>query len=85
MPAGPDETDNHPKGSITEHIAKNPSDKTDSTASDHPLHADDEPKGDKVEFRHHQANPGPAIPKNFSAQEEGTKEERQAKAQAMNQ
>jgi len=63
---------------------KNASSKTDSYASDHPLHDQGPPKGDKVEFRHHEANPGPAVPQDFSAQQEGTKEERQAKAQALN-
>lgn len=34
----------------------------------------------------HQANPGPAIPKDFSnIKEEGTKEERRAKAASLNQ
>jgi hypothetical protein len=84
MPAGPDETDNHPAGSITEHVSKNASSKTDSTASSHPIHQDGEPKGDKVEFRHHEANPGPVLPKEINAQQEGTKEERRAKAQEMN-
>jgi hypothetical protein len=38
----------------------------------------------KVEqFAAHQAHPGPAIPQNMPEQE-GTKEERQAKAQALN-
>ncbi|KAL1843924.1 hypothetical protein VTJ49DRAFT_6867 [Mycothermus thermophilus] len=32
----------------------------------------------------HSANPGPAIPKDFNVQQEGTKEERQAKAKEMN-
>ncbi|CRK16665.1 hypothetical protein HYQ45_003934 [Verticillium longisporum] len=32
----------------------------------------------------HQAAPGPAVPKDFSAQEEGTKEERRAKAAELN-
>ncbi|WYZ39272.1 hypothetical protein EsH8_III_001186 [Colletotrichum jinshuiense] len=35
-------------------------------------------------FAAHQAHPGPAIPKDFNAQEEGTKEERRAKAEALN-
>ncbi|KAK1590862.1 uncharacterized protein LY79DRAFT_553367 [Colletotrichum navitas] len=35
-------------------------------------------------FSAHQAHPGPAIPKDFNAQEEGTKEERRAKAEALN-
>jgi hypothetical protein len=84
MPAGPDETDNHASGAATEHVMKNSSSKTDNNASTHPIHDQGEPKGDKVEFRHHEAHPGPAIPKDFSAQEEGTKEERKAKAEALN-
>lgn len=35
-------------------------------------------------FAAHQAHPGPAVPKDFNAQEEGTKEERRAKAEALN-
>lgn len=35
-------------------------------------------------FQAHQAQPGPAIPKQFNAPEEGTKEERRAKAQELN-
>jgi len=62
---------------------KNASSKTDSNASDHPLHHQ-EPKGDKVEIRHHQANPGPVIPNEINAEQEGTKEERRAKAEALN-
>jgi len=85
MPAGPDEQDTTPAGSITEQIARDPSSKTDSNASTHPLHGESDKKAEKVEFRYHQANPGPAIPKDFSAKEEATKEERQARAQALNQ
>jgi hypothetical protein len=48
------------------------------------MHDQGEPKGEQVQFRHHEANPGPAIPKDFNAQEEGTKEERRAKAETMN-
>lgn len=84
MPAGPDETDNHPAGTVTEHVAQNASSKTESNASDHPLHKQGEPKGEKAEFRHYQAQPGPVIPQDFSAQQEGTKEERKAKAEALN-
>lgn len=84
MPAGPDETDNLPTGSGTEHVMKNSSSNTDSNASTHPLHDGGEPKGDKVQFRHHDANPGPVLPKEISAQQEGTKEERRAKAEALN-
>lgn len=84
MPAGPDETDNHPTGAGTEHVAKDGSSKTESNASTHPIHDQGEPKGDKVEFRYHEAHPGPAVPDNFSAQQEGTKEDRQAKAKELN-
>ncbi|KAE9568162.1 hypothetical protein CGCF415_v004438 [Colletotrichum fructicola] len=35
-------------------------------------------------FAAHQAHPGPAVPKDFNAQEEGTKGERRAKAEALN-
>jgi len=38
----------------------------------------------KSAFQAHSANPGPAIPKEFNVPEEGTKEERRAKAQEMN-
>lgn len=85
MPAGPDETDKHAAGDIHESVASNPSSKTESTASDHPLHKGEEVKGEQVKFIHHQAQPGPAVPKDFNAQEEGTKEERLAKAKEMNQ
>ncbi|KAI9730142.1 MAG: hypothetical protein M1818_008236 [Claussenomyces sp. TS43310] len=84
MPAGPDEQDTTPAGSITEQVASNPSSKTESSASDHPLHDDAKSKDEKVNFLHHKANPGPAIPKDFSAKEEATKEERQARAQELN-
>ena len=74
----------HAPGAVTEHVMKNSTSKTDDNASDHPLHGQGPPKGDKVEFLHHQAQPGPAVPKHFHAQEEGTKEERQAKANELN-
>lgn len=38
----------------------------------------------KAAFQPHSANPGPAIPQDFKATEEGTKEERRAKAQELN-
>ncbi|KAL2263146.1 hypothetical protein VTK26DRAFT_8044 [Humicola hyalothermophila] len=38
----------------------------------------------KAAFQAHSANPGPAIMKEFNVQEEGTKEERRAKAREMN-
>lgn len=41
-------------------------------------------KGDKVEFIHHQAHPGPAVPKDFDAKEEGSKAEREAKTKELN-
>ncbi|KAG9236072.1 hypothetical protein BJ875DRAFT_245592 [Amylocarpus encephaloides] len=83
MPAGPDETDNHPVGAGTEHVMKHGSSKTDNAASDHPMHGKEDPKGEQVQFIHSN-NKGPAIPKDFDAKEEGTKEERLAKAQALN-
>lgn len=85
MPAGPDEQDTTPAGSITEQIARDPSSKTDSTASTHPNHGNHDKQGDKVQFLHHQANPGPAVPKDFNVKEEATKEEREARAQVLNQ
>ena len=77
MPGGPE--------NITQQVSKDASSKTETTASDHPIHQGGETKGEKVRFRHHEANPGPVIPKDFNVQQEGTKEERQAKAQALNQ
>lgn len=44
----------------------------------------EENKGIDPKTAHTQAAPGPAIPKDFNAQQEGTKEERRAKAVAMN-
>ena len=38
----------------------------------------------KQTFQAHSANPGPAVPQNFDAKEEGTKEERRAKAEQLN-
>ncbi|KAK1837031.1 hypothetical protein QBC39DRAFT_366566 [Podospora conica] len=35
-------------------------------------------------FEHHKANPGPVIPKELNVPEEGTKEERRAKTEALN-
>lgn len=85
MPAGPDETDNHVKGGPTEHAAKNASSKTESNASTHPLHHEGEPKGDKVEFRYHGANPGPVSSDELkNIPQEGTKDERMAKAKELN-
>lgn len=51
MPTGPEETDNHPTGAVTEHVMKNSSSKTDNNASTHPLHDQGPPKGEKVEVR----------------------------------
>jgi hypothetical protein len=86
MPAGPDENDNHPVGGPTEFVAQNASSKTENTASTHPMHQQPPPKGDKVELIDADAHKskGPAIPDNFSAKEEGSKEERRAKAEALN-
>ncbi|KAL5317341.1 hypothetical protein ACEPPN_014436 [Leptodophora sp. 'Broadleaf-Isolate-01'] len=84
MPAGPDETDNHQTGAATEHTAKHASSKTESNASTQSLHDQGEVKGDKVEFIHHQAQPGPAVPKEFNVEQEGTKEERAAKTKELN-
>ncbi|OIW30995.1 hypothetical protein CONLIGDRAFT_296323 [Coniochaeta ligniaria NRRL 30616] len=38
----------------------------------------------KATFEHHKANPGPAVPKEFNVAQEGTKEERLAKAKELN-
>jgi hypothetical protein len=38
----------------------------------------------KTAFQAHSANPGPVAPKEFKVQEEGTKEERRAKADELN-
>jgi hypothetical protein len=38
----------------------------------------------KAKFEHFTAMPGPVIPQDFDAKEEGTKEERLAKAEALN-
>jgi len=38
----------------------------------------------KAKFEHHTATPGPVIPNEFQVQEEGTKEERLAKSEALN-
>lgn len=51
MPAGTDETDNHPAGAAVEHVMKNGSSKTDNNASTHPLHDQGPPKGEKVQLR----------------------------------
>jgi len=84
MPTGPEETDDHQKGAITEQIAKNPSSNTESTASSHPNHDDDLTAGQKEAFRASSANPGPVI-SHVNVQQEGSKEERRKKAEEMNQ
>lgn len=38
----------------------------------------------KAAFQAHSANPGPVIPKEFDVKQEGTKEERRARAQELN-
>lgn len=93
MPAGPsDETDKHTSGQLTEMIAKEHSSKTESTASSHPAHKNENnPQnqgkvGDKVQFRDHTANPGPAVldAKEVNPKLEGTREDRNAKAAELN-
>jgi hypothetical protein len=84
MPAGSEERDNFPNGAATDRVARDPSSKTESTASSHPIHNIGERKGDKVEFLHHKANPGPVLPAEINAQQEGTKEERMEKAKELN-
>jgi hypothetical protein len=71
---------------MTEAVASNPSSKTGTTASDHPVHKEDgEPKGDKVHILHHKANPGPVVPEGgVNVQQEGTREERQRRMEEMN-
>jgi hypothetical protein len=66
-------------------MAKEQSSKPDSTTSSHSnsYHHDNTPHGEKVQFVH-QANPGPVILENFEVPQEGTEEERMAKAAAMN-
>ncbi|KAF7954660.1 hypothetical protein EAE96_005779 [Botrytis aclada] len=83
MPAGPDETHHHKAGEVTEHVMKNSSSKTDNNASDHPLHDQGEVKGEKVQFRHHEANPGPVVPQSMPEQE-GSKADREAKTASLN-
>lgn len=56
MPAGPDETDNHPTGAVMDHVMKNSSSKTDNNASTHPLHDQGPPKGEKVEIRENEGD-----------------------------
>ncbi|KAL2141699.1 hypothetical protein VTI28DRAFT_2065 [Corynascus sepedonium] len=55
---------------------------TNQPAEGNPLHKVTDSV--KNAFQAHSANPGPAIPKEFNVPEEGTKEERRAKAQEMN-
>ena len=69
---------------MTEQVAQNPSSKTGTTASDHPAHQGDGPAGDKVQFMHHKANPGPVIHEDLNVQQEGTKEERRKRTEEMN-
>jgi hypothetical protein len=83
MLAGSEGRDNFPKSAATERVASDASSKTESTASHH-IHNKGKGKGDRVEFLHHKANPGPVLPAEISAQQEGTKEERMAKAKEMN-
>jgi hypothetical protein len=88
MPGGPDETHAHESTNMTEQVAQNPSSKTSTTASDHPQHQDgkdDGHIGEKVDIRHHQANPGPVLHDNLkNVLQEGSKEERQMRTEQMN-
>lgn len=85
MPGGTDETHAHESTSMTEQVAQNPSSKTDTTASEHPRHKDDGRAGDKVDIRHHQANPGPVVHDNLDkVPQEGSKEERRMRMEEMN-
>ncbi|CAN8101771.1 unnamed protein product [Discula destructiva] len=70
MPAGPDETDDHPVGAAVEHVMKNSSSKTDNNASTHPLHDQGPPKGEKVELRQ---NTEDETPVNQGKDKEGDK------------
>jgi hypothetical protein len=40
--------------------------------------------GVKAHFQHHKAAPGPVIPQDFNVAQEGTKEERRARAEELN-
>src|SRR5947208_6033527 len=68
MPVLPTE-DKNSKGNQSEQISGEPSSKSDSS-------------GNKAHPMHYHATPGPAIPQNIG-NEEGTKEERRAKASEM--
>jgi len=69
MPVLPTEVKNS-KASLSEQIRGDSSSSTDSS-------------GNKAHPMHHHATPGPAIPQSIGT-EEGTKEERRAKAAEMN-
>ncbi|KAI0147501.1 hypothetical protein GGR57DRAFT_505678 [Xylariaceae sp. FL1272] len=64
-----------------------PSDTVTTKPVDNPNESHSNPVSEAVkgakEFAAHKAHPGPAIPKDMP-QEEGTKEERRAKAQELN-
>lgn len=72
-----------PENSITDQVAQNPSSNTESTASEHQHHHEGE-KGAKASAMDHRAHPGPAIPKEFNVQQEGTKEERMKRMEELN-
>jgi hypothetical protein len=85
MPVTPsEETEQHAPGAITDELARQHSSKTESTASGHPVHTQPERKGEPVQFQYHKATPGPVIPQDFTAQEEGTKEERRRRGEELN-
>jgi hypothetical protein len=71
--------------SESEHVANTASSKTESNASTHPLHQQEPPKGDKVEFIYSSGTPGPAESDKLAGiQQEGTKEEREARTKELN-
>jgi hypothetical protein len=78
MPVHSSEEDAHASGhsNITESVASNPSSNTESHASD---------KKKTATAEEHAAAPGPAIVQSIGdAKVEGTREEREARARALN-
>ena len=89
LPSPSDEETQTGTGGITDQVAKNPSSKTPSTASDHPTHHGDRKPpfgGAKAQAQDFQATPGPVIPQDTSALEKpASKEELRARAEELNQ
>lgn len=82
MPVLPQEEE--APSNITEMVAKNPSPNTESTASDHPRHDDDNaaPRAQAKDFK---ATPGPVIPqKAEDLGEPASKDELKARAAELN-